>query len=43
MQPKHAWDKLIKISGNVEEDCKKVVKLLEDNKIFLGKIQIRYN
>lgn len=37
MQPKHAWDKLIKMSGNVEEDFKKVVKLLEDNQIFLEK------
>lgn len=37
MQPKHAWDKLVKISGNIEEDCKKVVKLLEDNRISLEK------
>jgi tetratricopeptide (TPR) repeat protein len=37
MQPKHAWDKLVKISGNIEEDCKKVVKLLEDNKISMEK------
>lgn len=37
MQPKHAWDKLIKLSGNIEEDCGKVVELLEKNKIFLEK------
>lgn len=40
MQPKHAWDKLVKISGNIEEDCKKVVKLLEENKIFLEKYRL---
>jgi Bacterial toxin 35 len=34
MQPKHAWDKLVTITGSLEEDCKSVVKLLEDNKIF---------
>lgn len=37
MQSKHAWDKLIKISGNVEEDCKNVIRLLEENKIYLKK------
>lgn len=37
MQPKYAWNKLI---NNVEEDCKKVLKLLEDNKIFLEKYRI---
>ena len=34
MQEKHAWDKLIKISGNVEEDFKKVAALLEENNIM---------
>lgn len=41
MQPKHAWDKLVKITGNVEEDCKKVIKLLEENQIFLEKYRLR--
>lgn len=40
MQSKHAWDKLIKISGNIEEDFKKVIYLLEENKIFLEKHRI---
>jgi tetratricopeptide (TPR) repeat protein len=40
MQPKHAWDKLIKLTGDIEEDCKKVVKLLEDNQIFLEKYRL---
>jgi tetratricopeptide (TPR) repeat protein len=34
MQEKHAWDKLIKISGNVEEDFKKLAALLEENNII---------
>ncbi len=29
MQKKHAWDKVITLSGNVEEDFKKVIILLE--------------
>lgn len=33
MQSKHAWDKIIKLSGNVEEDFKKVLFFLENNKI----------
>ncbi len=37
MQPKHAWEKLIELTGNVEEDCKNVIKLLEDNSIHLEK------
>jgi tetratricopeptide (TPR) repeat protein len=41
MQPKHAWDKLVKMSGNVEEDCKKVIKLLEDNQIVLEKYRVK--
>lgn len=40
MQPKHGWDKLIKLTGNVEEDCKNVIKLLEDNQIFLEKYRL---
>lgn len=52
MNPKHAWNKVIKITGNVEEDCKNVVKMLESNKIMLEKYRkqtinnknfIRYN
>lgn len=31
--PEHAWDKVIKLSGNVEEDFKRVVALLEKNNI----------
>ncbi len=34
MQPKHAWDKVLKLSTNVEEDFKKVVFLLEKESIF---------
>ncbi len=41
MQKKHAWDKLIKLSGNIEEDCKNVVKLLEEHKIFALKYRIK--
>jgi len=33
MQKKHAWDKVLKLSGSVEEDFKKVVVFLEKNKI----------
>lgn len=40
MQPKHLWDKLIKLTGNVEEDCEKVIRLLEDNQIFLKKYRL---
>lgn len=40
MQPKHLWNNVIKISGNAEEDCKNVVRLLEDNKIFLEKYRV---
>ena len=35
MQHKHGWDKIIKLTGNIEEDFKKIIKLLEDNKIHL--------
>lgn len=40
MQSKHAWDKVVKISGNFEEDCGRVVKLLEDNKIYRKKYRL---
>lgn len=42
MQKKHAWDKLITLSGNVEEDCRKVVALLEEhgiqNKLYFKEV-----
>ncbi len=34
MQKKHAWDKLIKLTGNIEEDFKKVLNFLEEKKII---------
>lgn len=34
MQDKHAWDKLIQLSGNVEEDTRRVVSLLEEQGIL---------
>lgn len=37
MQKKHAWDKLIKISGNQQEDFIAVKKLLEEHKILDAK------
>lgn len=46
MQKKHDWEKIIKITGNLETDFKKVVKLLEENKVFLEKYRekiIEYN
>ncbi len=33
MQPKHAWNKLTELTGSVEEDFKKVILALEENKI----------
>lgn len=33
LQKKHAWDKLVKITGNIDEDFNKVIKLLEESKI----------
>lgn len=33
MQKKHAWDKVIQLSGNVEEDFQKVITLLEKNNV----------
>lgn len=41
MQSKHSWDKVVKLSGNLEEDWKKVLTLLEENKIFLEKYRIK--
>jgi hypothetical protein len=35
MQKKHAWEKLIKLTGNQAEDFKKITALLEQNKILL--------
>jgi hypothetical protein len=32
MQEKHAWDKVITLSGNVQEDFKKVTLFLEEIK-----------
>lgn len=37
MQPKHAWDIVLKLSGNVEEDFKKVAILLEEHSILSEK------
>lgn len=34
MQEKHAWDKVITLTGNVQEDFKKVALLLEENSIM---------
>ena len=34
MQKKHAWDKVIKLSGNIKEDFSKVIALLEEHTIF---------
>lgn len=34
MQKKHAWDKLVNLTGNVEEDFKRVALLLEENSIL---------
>jgi RHS repeat-associated protein len=39
-QSKHAWDKVIEMSGNPEQDCKRVIKLLEDNRIFSKKYRL---
>lgn len=33
MQKKHAWEKVVELTGNVEEDFKKVAVLLEENHI----------
>jgi len=41
MQKKHAWDKLIKISGNMEMDFAKVSSLLEESGILSEKNILR--
>ncbi len=41
MQEKHAWNKLIKPSGNLEGDFKKVIALLEENSILSEKCFLR--
>ncbi|MGL4348413.1 MAG: hypothetical protein ACRCSV_03020 [Chlamydiales bacterium] len=33
LQEKHAWNKLVKITGNIDEDFNRVIKLLEESKI----------
>lgn len=40
MQKKHAWDKVLKLSGSVEEDFKNVTILLENNSILADKYLI---
>lgn len=40
LQPKHAWNKLIKLTGNIEVDCKNVIKLLEEHQIHLEKYRL---
>ncbi len=40
MQPKHAWDKLIQLTGDIEADCSKLVKFLEGNEIHLKKYRL---
>jgi hypothetical protein len=40
MQEKHEWGKLLKLSGNKEADFKKVIDLLEENKIFEKKVVV---
>ena len=37
MQSKHAWDRVLKLTGNVEEDFKKVLTFLEDKNITNSK------
>jgi hypothetical protein len=34
MQSHHAWERLVKLSGDEEKDFKAVVKVLEENKVF---------
>ena len=40
MQPKHAWEKIVKISGNLKDDFRNVIRILEDNQIFLEKYRV---
>ena len=37
MQKKHAWDRVVQITGNTENDFKNVLQFLETNKILEGK------
>ncbi|CCB90795.1 putative uncharacterized protein [Waddlia chondrophila 2032/99] len=41
MQKKHAWDKLVKLSGNKAEDFAKVSSLLEESGILSEKNILR--
>lgn len=41
MQSKHAWDKLIQLTGNINEDCKKVMLLLENHNVMIEKNLIK--
>ncbi len=34
MQKKHAWDRVVKLTGNVEKDFKEVVQFLERNQMY---------
>ncbi len=34
MQPKHNWDKLISLTGEIEKDCQQVLTLLEKHGIY---------
>lgn len=40
MQPRHAWDKVVKITGDVRADCKNVVKFLEEHNILHEKFRV---
>lgn len=37
MQPKHAWNKIIELTGDIEKDFKSLLLLLEENGIFAEK------
>lgn len=37
MQPKHAWNKVLKLSGNIEEDFQNVMAFLEKKDIMNAK------
>jgi hypothetical protein len=41
MQEKHAWEKVIKMSGNVEEDFKAAVCFLEENAVICKECLVR--
>ena len=40
MQKKHMWEKVIEISGNIEEDFRKVVLFLDNQKILNGECKL---